>query len=314
MSIDATAPADGTSDPDGDDLPLHGLLVVDKPVGWTSHDVVAKVRRITGVRRVGHAGTLDPAATGVLPVGVGQGTRVLEYLSATDKAYRATIRVGARTDTDDADGTVIEQRDWHGVTPADVRQALSRFVGLIDQVPPAYSAIKQHGVALHRLARRGVEVTPATRQVTIWRIDILDLTLPDVTIEVTCSKGTYVRSLARDLGDVLGCGAHLAALRRLRTGIFAESDAHTLEHLAAIAEAGGLPALLFAPDVALLAFPAIIVGAAGEDDVVNGRLLASVAPPPPAMLARVYGDDGAFLATVSGAAGGWQPEKVFARP
>lgn len=289
---------------------MHGLLVVDKPAGWTSHDVVAKVRRLTGVRRVGHAGTLDPAATGVLPLGVGQGTRVLDYLAGADKSYRGTLRLGRTTDTDDAEGVTLEERDWSRISPEDVRAALGHFTGEISQVPPAYSAIKRGGVPLHRLARAGAPVRPEPRRVRIDRIDVLDVRLPDVTFEVECSKGTYIRSLARDVGEALGCGAHLVALRRLRTGPFTLTDAHTLEEISVTAESEGLPAMLLPLDTPLLGAPAMIVGAEDETRILTGRSVAA-GRRDPGVLARAYAADGAFLAVVRAAASGWIPEKVF---
>ncbi len=303
---------------------LDGLIVVDKPVGWTSHDVVAKLRRLTGERRIGHAGTLDPTATGVLPLGIGQGTRVIEYLLDDDKAYRATVRLGSTTDTDDAEGTVVRTGDWRSVTEEQVRAALGVFVGTIAQVPPAYSAIKRGGVPLHRLARAGEAVRPEPRRVTIYRIDVLAIALPDVTFEVVCSKGTYVRSLARDLGEALGCGGHLATLRRLRAGPFTLADAHTLGEIEDATASGGLPALLLPLDRPLLHTPALILDRRQESLLLTGRPLRHVGAPatPPrgstadvaARRARAYGDDGAFVAVARHDGTAWVPEKVFADP
>ncbi len=210
-------------------LAIDGLLIVDKPAGWTSHDVIGRLRRLTGIRRIGHAGTLDPLATGVLPLGIGQGTRVLEYISDAEKQYTATLELGAVTDTYDADGTVIERRDWTGVSEQAIRYVLDGFRGAIEQQPPIYSAIKQGGVPLHRLARAGKVLTPPTRTVTIVALEVIAIDLPRVTIAVTCSKGTYIRSLAHDIGRRLGCGAHLTGLRRTKTGGFTIDQAHTIE-------------------------------------------------------------------------------------
>jgi tRNA pseudouridine55 synthase len=285
---------------------------VDKPAGWTSHDVVARVRRLTGTRRVGHAGTLDPAATGVLPLGVGRGTRVLAYLSGADKVYRATIRLGIRTDTDDADGRVLAERDWRGVDEARVREALARFVGELWQTPPAYSAVKRGGVPLYRLARAGREVRPAPRRVRIDHIDVSAVVLPEVTVEVACSAGTYIRSLARDVGEVLGCGAHLAALRRLRSGPFAAAEALPLEALAEAAAAGGLPALLWPPDTALLGWPALILAPAAELQVRAGRpVRPGDGAAPDGTPARAYAADGALLGVLRARDGAWHPEKML---
>jgi tRNA pseudouridine55 synthase len=288
-----------------------GLVIIDKPAGWTSHDVVARVRRITGVRRVGHAGTLDPSATGVLVVGIGRGTRVIEYLEAADKSYRAAVRLGITTDTDDADGAAIAELDWRALTADQVRVALGRFEGDIEQVPPAYSAIKREGVPLYRLARSGAAVQPPPRRVTIHAIRDVSIDLPHVSFEVDCSKGTYVRALARDLGRALGCGGHLAALRRLRVGAFALDSAVTLETLADRWASGDGERLVLPLDVALRERPALIVGPDGDVRLRTGRAIASGRAPAGA-LARVYGADGAFLATARGDGHVWRPEKVFA--
>lgn len=292
---------------------MDGLLVIDKPAGWTSHDVVARVRRITGVRRVGHAGTLDPAATGVLPLGIGRGTRVLEYLGDADKSYIGTLRLGLTTTTDDAEGEPIQTRDWRGITEADVRAVLSRFVGDIAQVPPTFSAIKRAGVPLYRLARKGIAVRPEPRQVRIDRIDGLQIALPDLTIAVTCSKGTYIRSLARDIGEALGCGAHLTALRRTRHGPFTLAEALSLEALAPLAERGELAARLLPPDLTLLSAPVLIVGTASERRLLTGRSIRGERGAASGPRARVYAADGAFVAIARpDGHGGWLPDKVFA--
>ncbi|PLX84749.1 MAG: tRNA pseudouridine(55) synthase TruB [Desulfuromonas sp.] len=203
---------------------MHGLLVIDKPRGLSSHDVVRQVRRVLKTRKVGHGGTLDPLATGVLPVAVGEGTRILQFLLEGDKAYRATFKLGEVTSTQDSDGELVESRPLDGVTQEAVGKACRRLVGTISQVPPMYSALKHNGVPLYRLARQGVEVERKARQVEIHQLDLVEVDLPFVTIEVTCSKGTYVRTLVHDIGADLGCGAHLTALRRIQSGPFSESD------------------------------------------------------------------------------------------
>lgn len=290
---------------------MDGILVIDKPAGWTSHDVVAKVRRLTGVRRVGHAGTLDPLATGVLPLGIGQGTRVLEYLSNSDKRYTARLRLGAATDTYDADGTVTERGDWQHLTEAAVRTALATFAGAIEQRPPAYSAIKQGGVPLHKLARRGVAVEAPLREVTVYTIEVLDLQLPDVVFDVWCSKGTYVRSLAHDLGARLGCGAHLTALRRTATGSLTADEAIDLKSL--VLADGNWPRRLLPLDTPLLDRPAIILDEADARRLADGVPPAGVIARDPASLHRAYTPSGAFAALLwsPGATGGWRIEKVF---
>ena len=221
-----------------------GLIIVDKPAGWTSHDVVARIRRIVGTRRVGHAGTLDPMATGVLVVGVSRATRLLGYLSGHDKTYRATIRLGQATSTDDAEGELIGGGGAAGVDEAAVRAGLAALTGDIDQVPSAVSAIKVDGERAYRLVRAGAEVVLQPRRVRVSRLELIEFRRPDpdaagagselldLDVVVDCSSGTYVRALARDLGASLGTGGHLTALRRTRVGAFGLADALTLEELA----------------------------------------------------------------------------------
>jgi tRNA pseudouridine55 synthase len=207
-----------------------GLLVVDKPAAWTSHDVVGKVRRLAGTRKVGHAGTLDPMATGVLVVGIGRATRLLGHLSLTDKEYDATIRLGITTVTDDADGDVVEQRDASGV--GDVTDAMAALTGDIEQVPSAVSAVKVDGVRSYARVRAGEDVKLTARRVTVSQFELLGRRGDELDVHVVCTSGTYVRALARDLGRSLGVGGHLTALRRTRVGPFDLGQARTLEHLA----------------------------------------------------------------------------------
>jgi tRNA pseudouridine55 synthase len=209
-----------------------GLVVVDKPAGITSHDVVARVRRLAGTRRVGHAGTLDPMATGVLVVGIGRATRLLGHLSLHEKDYLATARLGQTTSTDDAEGALLEATVVSSITADDVRAAAPCFVGEIEQRPPAISAIKVDGKRAYARARAGEDVVLATRKVAVTNFEVLDVRagdgVLDVDLAVTCSSGTYVRSLARDLGETLGIGGHLIALRRTRVGAFDLAMAKTL--------------------------------------------------------------------------------------
>lgn len=248
---------------------MHGILIVDKPAGMTSNDVVRRVRRLLGTRRVGHCGTLDPMATGILPVAVGEGTRLVQFLMDGDKSYRATLRLGETTDTQDAEGTVLECRDWHAVDEPAVRLAAAAFVGPLQQIPPMYSALKRDGVPLYRLARQGVEVERAPRSVSINRLEVLGVELPLVTIEVDCSKGTYIRTLAHDLGSALGVGAHLVALRRTRHGRFDEMSAVTLEQLEQLLAAGERPPLL-GPRTVLASLPQLELSAEAARRLCNG--------------------------------------------
>lgn len=212
---------------------VDGLLVVDKPAGWTSHDVVARIRRLADTRRVGHAGTLDPMATGVLLVGVGRATRLLGHLALTDKEYEATVRLGVATTTDDADGQEIERRETGQVTDAAIATAMRGLTGHIDQVPASVSAIKVDGQRAYARMRAGEAVELAARPVHVAAFELLERRGDDLDVRVSCSTGTYVRALARDLGYALHVGAHLTRLRRTRVGSFALDTASTFDELAA---------------------------------------------------------------------------------
>ena len=242
-----------------------GLVTVDKPGGLTSHDVVSRVRRLAGTRRVGHAGTLDPMATGVLVVAINRATRLLGHLTLTDKWYDATIRLGASTTTDDAEGEVLESRSTDALTEGVVREALGAFQGEIDQVPSSVSAIKVGGKRAYDRVRAGEQVDLPPRRVTIHALDVTGLDLPEVQISVHCSSGTYIRAIARDLGAALDVGGHLTALRRTAVGPFTLERARTLEELAddfsvtPIAEA------------ARAVFPAVHLDASQAADVLVGR-------------------------------------------
>ncbi len=197
----------------------------------TSHDVVRQVRRIFHTRKVGHAGTLDPLATGVLPVAIGDGTKILQFLLAEDKSYRATFKLGTTTDTLDAEGQVVLERPIPPVTEAILEQIFTRFRGEIEQLPPMFSALKQNGVPLYKLARQGKTVERKLRPVVIERLELISHDPQTITIEVDCSKGTYIRTLVSDIGEQLGCGAHLTVLRRLRSGDFSIDSCNTLDNL-----------------------------------------------------------------------------------
>jgi tRNA pseudouridine55 synthase len=208
---------------DGDVTAAEGLVVVDKPAGWTSHDVVGRVRRLSRTRKVGHAGTLDPMATGVLLLGIGKATRLLGHLALTDKEYVATVRLGQTTVTDDAEGELLETRDASGLADPEIERAVLALRGTIQQVPSSVSAIKVDGVRSYAKVRAGEAVELRAREVTVSRFEVLARRGDDLEVAVTCSSGTYVRALARDLGAALGVGAHLTALRRTRVGPFTES-------------------------------------------------------------------------------------------
>jgi len=240
------------------DAPM-GILNIDKPAGMTSHDVVARVRRLSGQRRVGHAGTLDPMATGVLVVCIGKATRIIEYLTETTKAYHATVHLGLVTDTWDAEGTIIAKTPCEHVQRSDLDAAMNAFEGEIEQIPPMYSALKRNGQPLYRLARQGITVERAPRKITIHAIDVVDWASPLVTLDIVCSKGTYVRAIAHDLGQSLGVGAHLAALRRTAVGAFRIQEAVTLDQLEAEREQGQWRRHLMPLHDALTHMPAVTV-------------------------------------------------------
>jgi len=233
---------------------VHGLLLIDKPAGMTSHDVVRQVKRICHTRKVGHAGTLDPLATGVLPVAVGNGTKILQFLLAEDKSYRATFRLGITTDTLDAEGTVLLERSVPEFTPADLEHSCAKFRGNIEQLPPMFSALKKDGVPLYKIARQGKTVERELRQVKISRLELTSHDAQTVTIEVDCSKGTYIRTLVSDIGEQLGCGAHLTALRRLRSGEFTIEECRGLKELQQLDEPSSA---LLSLDETLRKYPAV---------------------------------------------------------
>jgi len=208
---------------------MDGVVVIDKPAGRTSHDVVSEVKRIMGARKAGHTGTLDPMATGVLPVCLDEATKLAGFFSDERKEYLATMRLGIKTDTLDTEGRITGTSDKR-VTEEEVRGALLKMVGKISQVPPAYSAVKYQGEPLYKWARRGVFVEKAARNVEIYEIAVLPVSLPDVTFKVSCSKGTYIRTLCSDVGENLGCGACLSKLRRLKSGFFSEEMAVSLDN------------------------------------------------------------------------------------
>lgn len=230
---------------------MDGFLVVDKPVGRTSHDIVARVRRCLGLKKVGHTGTLDPFATGVLPIAIGEGTKAIPFLDEGVKVYRAVMKLGEVTDTGDHTGTVIQTRDWRQLDHAAVEKILPCFTGDITQVPPMFSALKRNGVPLYKLARQGETVEREPRPVTIHALTLERVEFPEVTLTVSCSRGTYVRTLAEDLGEKLGCGAHLVQLRRLRSGPFTIDRAVTVEELELMASGEGVAQALISPYAAL---------------------------------------------------------------
>jgi tRNA pseudouridine55 synthase len=297
---------------------MDGIVNINKATGMTSHDVVARIRKLLRQKRVGHAGTLDPAASGVLPICVGQGTRVAEYLSESGKAYQAEIIFGVVTDTYDSEGSVIRTGSTVGLSLPRIEAALVSFLGPQMQMPPRYSAIKLQGQPAYKRIRAGEEITLEPRPINITRLEILSWFPPHLTLAIESSKGTYIRSLAYDLGEQLGCGAYLGALIRTRSGPFFLAESITLEQLAEAADTGAIQEYLFPPDRVLQDYPALRLDEATAERVLHGNAfhynLEAISTTP--KLARVYNQEGQFVAIADWDAdtGMWQPKKVFTSP
>ena len=299
---------------------MDGILNIDKPAGKTSYSIVAMVKRRSGEKRVGHAGTLDPDATGVLPVCLGKGTRVVEFLMDTTKTYVARIELGTTTDTYDSSGRITSQGDPSGINQNQLESALNAFRGHIRQTPPMYSAIKHKGKPLYELAREGIEIERKSRPVTVHRLEITTWEPPVVSVEVECSKGTYIRSLAHDLGQSLGCGAHLKSLTRARCGLFDIKDAISIPQLEEAFQHGYWEHFLYPIDTALKHYEAAVVNDDTAEIIRKGS---------PVVLeqsnnrgengssgqkyCRAYTLDGQFLGVLCHIPekGVWQPKKVL---
>ncbi len=291
---------------------VDGILNVNKPLGKTSFDIVALVRSLSGERQVGHGGTLDPQATGVLPVCLGQGTRVAEYFMVARKTYLSEIELGKETDTYDSEGKVVRVSDTSGVNKAQVLEALAKLQGEIEQTPPMYSAIKHEGKALYKLAREGKQVDLKPRKVRIYRIDVSKWQPPVVTVEVECGRGTYIRSIAHDLGVSLGCGGYVKSLARVKLGPLDVCDALTVEQLGMVFEKGGWRELLYPLDIALTDLSAGVFDASNERAIVRGRALDLGATSSEGSMCRAYACDGRFVGLLSyQGPEGWHPTKVF---
>ena len=287
---------------------LHGFLNVDKPVGMTSHDVVARLRRLAGQKRVGHGGTLDPAATGVLPVALGEATRLVNYLVDGRKRYTAVIRLGVVTTTDDAEGAVVSEQPLPDLVEPELQALLSTFTGVIEQTPPMYSAIQVGGRRLYDLARQGVSLELEPRQVEIDRLELLDWQPPLLTVDVVCGKGTYIRALARDLGHALDCGAHLYSLRRTAVGPLALATALPLADLEATPDA--LPERLLRPETAVAHLPRVDVDAVAEQRLRHGQAIHL--PHSGGDVMRAHGTGGDLVALLRYDGSAWHPFAVFA--
>ena len=270
----------------------NGILVIDKSASWTSQDVAAKLRGVFHERRVGHGGTLDPMATGVLPVFIGRATRAAEFLESAEKEYVAGLRLGVVTDTQDTSGTVLETNSVC-VTRAQLEAALRQFLGPIEQIPPMYSAIKINGQKLYELARRGQEVARRPRSITIHALELLEGEGADWTIRVRCSKGTYVRTLCHDLGRALGCGGCMSSLRRTRAGSFTLAQAVTMQQVLDFAAGQDPQQLLMPVDAVFAAHPPLIVTLGQAAKLKNGAQVKDWQFQPGTY--RVYAEDGEFL-------------------
>jgi tRNA pseudouridine55 synthase len=289
---------------------ISGVLVVDKPIGLTSHDVVQIVRKGTNIRRAGHTGTLDPRASGVLVILIGPAVRLSEYVSASDKRYQAIVQLGASTDTYDADGRVVSTSPVT-VTEAQFEAALKNFIGTIEQVPPPYSAVKVKGRKAYEMAREGEEVDLLPRTIQVYNLELLEWAPPEAVIDVYCSSGTYVRSLAHDLGELLGCGAHLVGLRRTKSGRFTLRDAVPLRKLREHFDNSTWYQLLIPAAEALSDWPSIELNSDQVDAVRHGHRIK--ADPVAGKLARGISQQGELVALLEydETQNEWQPKKVF---
>ncbi|ANH73927.1 tRNA pseudouridine(55) synthase [Ralstonia insidiosa] len=295
---------------------VHGVLLLDKPIGWSSNDALMRTKRLLWAKKAGHTGTLDPLATGLLPLCFGEATKFSQDLLDADKTYETVVRLGIKTSTADAEGEVLSERPV-SVTPEQLQAAVARFVGEIDQVPPMHSALKKDGKPLYEYARAGQTVERAARRVTIRSIDVLATDLesaaPTVTLRVACSKGTYIRTLGEDIGEVLGCGAHLIALRRTQVGNLKLEAAVTLEAVEAAPEEQRA-ALLAPVDALLQTLPRVELNAEDSRRFLHGQRLALRLALPNAEQVRVYGVRGDVVTSLLGVAvwreGALRPERL----
>ncbi|WP_314586196.1 tRNA pseudouridine(55) synthase TruB [Paenibacillus terrigena] len=297
-------------------IDLDGILPVLKPAGWTSHDVVAKVRGLIRMKRIGHTGTLDPAVTGVLPLCLGRATRLVEYLQELPKEYEAVLRLGIATDTEDLTGEVIDRLDPVEVTEEQVQEVIQSFVGTIEQVPPMYSAVKVDGKRLYELAREGKVVERKSREVTIYKIEVLQVQLqgpePEVHFRVLCSKGTYIRTLCVDIGKALGVPATMASLVRTMSANMTREHGLTLEQIAEYKQQGSLQEHLIPMDVSVSHLPAHTIAADKAYQAVQGQKISGIAVSPavdvPGCI-RLYSPEGQFYGIFER-----KPDETFIRP
>ena len=297
---------------------MAGILNINKPKGATSMDVVRRIKWASKQKRVGHGGTLDPVASGVIPICIGQATRMMEYLIEGTKEYHGVVELGVETATYDAMGDAVQEMDPSGVTADQIEVALEEFKGEIQQVPPMYSALKIGGKRLYDLARAGIEVEREARRVTVYDIELLNYEPPHIQIKVSCGRGFYMRSLAHDLGRLLGCGGHLKELIRLRIGPFTVSEAASLEEAEKSFAAGTSSNLLHAPDSVVQHLRAATVGERVELMIRQGKVVPAgfkITASSPRERCRVYSTDGHFIGIIAfnASEAHWQPERVFAK-
>lgn len=271
---------------------MNGILLIDKPPLWTSNDVVSKLKGVLKERRIGHSGTLDPLATGLLAVFAGRATRAVSFAESHDKRYTATLRLGLRTDTQDISGNVISKGQTD-VKDEELDRVLSCFVGEIEQTPPMYSAVRVNGKRLYELARKGIEVERKPRKITVYSIERKGRESGDIVLDIKCSKGTYIRTLCSDIGEMLGCGACMSALRRTEAGMFSVENAYTLDEVIREAEIGDVSSLLLPTETIFSEYERITVSASAEAKVRNGNPVSFSAPDG---TYRVCSQQGEFLA------------------
>jgi len=270
---------------------MNGILLVDKPEGWTSHDVVGKLRSLTHERRIGHSGTLDPMATGLLVVFIGRATRAVEFAEADKKRYTAGLRLGVSTDTQDTSGSVTAEREVR-VSDSELKAVLDSFRGELMQLPPMYSAVKVGGKKLYELARKGETVERKPRRITVFELSSQRRSDTEYSLEVVCSKGTYIRTLCNDIGEALGCGGCMSSLRRTEAGAFSVNDAHTVDALIAAAECGELESLLLPIDTLFSQYPMLRADAHEEKRLRCGNIIKTSAAEG---VYRVYSEAGELL-------------------
>lgn len=275
---------------------MNGIILLDKPAGKTSHDMVYFVRRLTGIKKVGHTGTLDPDATGVLPVCIGKATKVCDMLTVSDKTYEAELALGKTTDTQDAGGTVLTEYEVN-VTDSDITRITEQFIGEIEQIPPMFSAIKKDGKKLYELARQGITIEREARRVFIYSLDVLSFDVVEnvVKIRVHCSKGTYIRTLCEDIGNALGCGGYMKSLRRVSSGGFSIEDCKTCEELLSLKDSGELDKYIISVDDVFKDYESVVL-----DDFLAAKLKNGIKIRRKGLvldvLYRIYDTKGEFLA------------------